>query len=146
MRNDGTAMIKPSRRNALLGCLSMLIVAAAWPLCAADFLFTWDSSPLDAGLNAYRVYQRAGNAPYELLAEVELADLENPAHPGYLVTGLQSGSVYHFAAASVKASGEESALSDPTCVTVNGKAAECEDRDQDGAVIFINCFISALSR
>lgn len=138
-------MDKLPTRKAFLACLSVLIVAAAWPLGAADFLYTWDPSP-DAGLNSYRVYQRSEDAPYELLAEVDVADLEDPDHPGYLVTDLQSGGVYHFAAASVKASGEESALSNQTCITNNGQVVECQDKDQNGTVVFINCFISALNR
>lgn len=138
-------MDKLSHRKAFLTCLSVLIVAAAWPLGAADFLYTWDPSP-EAGLNGYRVYQAMEDTPYELLAEVDVADLQDPDHPGYLVTDLQSGIAYHFAAASVKASGEESALSNQTCITDNGQVVECQDKNQNGAVIFINCFISALNR
>jgi hypothetical protein len=142
-------MDKQPHRQALLAFLSVLIVAAAGPLDAADFLYTWDPNPA-AGLSGYRVYQRTENAPYELLAEVDAADLEDPAQPSYLVTGLQDGGVYHLAAASVRSSGEESALSNETCVTANGQVVACPDKDQDkdqnGAVVFISCFISALSR
>jgi hypothetical protein len=138
------AMDKLPDCKAFIACLSILIVAAAWPLGAADFLYTWDPSP-DNGLNGYRVYQRMGDATYELLAEVDAAGLEDPAHPGYWVTGLQNGGVYHFAAAAVKTSGEESALADQTCITVNDQIVECQDKDQSGAVVFINCFISALN-
>jgi hypothetical protein len=132
-------------RKVLLAGLPALLLAAAWPLCAADFLFTWDPSP-DAGLTGYRIYQRTDSSPYDLLAEVEVADLDDPDHPSHLVTGLQSGGVYHFAAAAVKASGEESALSNQTCITVNGQVVECQENDQNGAVVFISCFISASNR
>jgi hypothetical protein len=144
-RKGRAAMDKLPSRKAFLAFLSVLIVAAAGSLGAADFLYTWDPSP-DAGLNGYRIYQRTEDAPYELLAEVDVADLEDPAHPGYRVTDLQPGSVYHFAAASVKASGEESALSNQPCITNNGQVVECQDKDQNGTVVFINCFISALNR
>ena len=136
-------------RTACRACLSALIVAAAWPLGAADFLYTWDPSQA-AGLSGYRVYQRTEEAPYELLAEVDVADLEDPDQPGYLVSGLQDGGVYHLAAASVTASGEEGTLSDQTCITNNGQVVACPDKDQDkdqnGAVVFISCFISAANR
>jgi hypothetical protein len=136
-------------RKAWLACLPALILAAAWPLGAADFLYTWDPSPA-ADLSGYRVYQRTEEAPYELLAEIDVADLEDPAQPAYLVTGLQDGSVYHLAAASVKASGEESALSNKTCVTDDGQVVACPDKDQDndrnGTTVFISCFISAMNR
>jgi hypothetical protein len=138
-------MRKLPRHKALLACLPALLVATAWPLCAADFLFTWDPNP-DAGLTGYRVYQRTGDSPYELLVEVVVADLDDPDHPGHLVTGLQSGGVYHFTAAAVKASGEEGALSNQTCITVNGQVVECKENDQNGSVVFISCFISALSQ
>lgn len=138
-------MDKLLTRKAFLACLSALILAAAWPLGAADFLYTWDPSP-DTDLNGYRIYQRTGDSAYELLAEVDAADLDDPDHPDYLVTGLQSGAVYHFAAAAVKASGEESALSNQTCVTDNGQVVECQDKDRNGTVVFINCFINALNR
>jgi hypothetical protein len=111
------------------------------PLGAADFLYTWNASP-DAGLSGYRVYQRTGDSAYELLDEIETADLDDPSHPSYLVTGLQSGFVYHFAASSVSASGTEGDLSNQTCITVNGQVVQCQDNDQTGATIFISCFIN----
>jgi hypothetical protein len=137
-------MDKSPHRKAFLACLSILFAAAAWPLGAADFLYTWDPSP-DDGLNGYRIYQRTGEATYELLAQVDAAGLKDPAHPGFWITGLQSGGVYHFAAAAVKTSGEESALANQTCITVNDQVVECQDENQSGAVVFINCFISALA-
>jgi hypothetical protein len=137
-------MEKLLHRKAFIACLSILIVSAAGPLGATDFLYTWDPSP-DEGLNGYRIYQAAGEATYELLAQVDAADLEDPAHPGFWITGLQSG-VYRFAAAAVKTSGEESALANQTCITVNDQVVECQDNDQSGAVVFISCFISALDR
>jgi len=112
---------------------------------AANFLFFWKAST-DPSVTAYGIYQRTGDSAYELLAEVDAADLDDPDHPDYLVTGLQSGAVYHFAAAAVKASGEESALSNQTCVTDNGQVVECQDKDRNGTVVFINCFINALNR
>ena len=134
-------MRKLSHRTALLVGLSALM-AAAVPLGAADFLFTWDTSP-GAGLSGYRVYQRTGDSAYELLTEIEEPDLDDPSHPSYLVTDLQNGFVYHFAASSVDASGTESDLSNQTCVTVNGEVVQCQDNNEAGTTVFISCFINA---
>ena len=130
-------------RRALLISLSVLLAGTALPLDAADFLYSWDASP-GTGFSGYRVYQRMGDSSYELLAEIEEADLDNPSHPSYLVTGLQDGNVYHFAASSVSASGAESDLSNQTCITVNGEVVQCQDNDQNGAVVFISCFIRTI--
>lgn len=131
--------------TVLLIGLSALIAATAIPLGAADFLFTWNASP-DTGLSGYRVYQRTGDSDYELLDEIEKADLDDPSHPSYLVTGLQTGFVYHFAASSINASGTESDLSNQTCITVNGQVVQCQDNDETGATVFISCFIITASR
>lgn len=135
-------MRKPLHRTTLFIGLAALMAATALPLDAANFLYTWDASP-DAGLSGYRVYQSVGGSNYELLAEIEEADLDDPSHPSYLVTGLQDGFVYHFAASAVSASGTEGDTSNQTCVTVNGQVVQCQDNNQSGATVFISCFITA---
>jgi hypothetical protein len=137
-------MRKPLYRTALLIGLAALSASTALPLEAADFLFTWDASP-QVDLSGYRVYQQAGDSSYDLIAEIEVSDLDDPSHPAYLVTGLQSGVVYHFAASSVSASGAEGDLSNQTCITVNGQVVQCQDIDEDGATVIITCFINAAS-
>ena len=126
-------------------CLAFF--AALWgltlaaPLDAADFMFTWEASS-DTSITAYRVYQRTGDSPYEIIDEVPVEDLDNPAHPSYWVIGLGDGNRYWFAATSISASRTESDLSDETCITVNGRVVECNDQDENGATVFISCFIS----
>lgn len=137
-------MRKPPNCTALLIGLLALMAATALPLGAADFLFTWDASP-DADLSGYRVYQSVGDSDYEMLAEIEEPDLDDPSHPSYLVTGLQDGIVYHFAASAVSASGTEGDQSNQTCVTVNGQVVQCQDNNQNGATVFVSCFINAAS-
>jgi hypothetical protein len=126
----------------LLISLSVLLTATAVPLGAANFLFTWNASP-DTDISGYRVYQRTGDSDYKLLAEIEESGLDDPSHPSYLVTGLRDGTTYHFAASTVSAVGEESTLSDQTCITVNGQVVECQDNNQSGTTVFISCFITA---
>jgi hypothetical protein len=133
---------KPLLRATLLIGLAALMAATALPLGAANFLYTWDASP-DAGLSGYRVYQSVGDSDYEVLAEIDEADLDDPSHPSYLVTGLQSGFVYHFAASAVSASGTEDHLSNQTCITVNGQVVQCQDNNESGGTVFISCFITA---
>jgi hypothetical protein len=135
-------MRKLLNRTILLIGFSALMAAAALPLDAANFLYTWDASP-DAGLSGYRVYQSVDDSDYELLAEIEEPDLDDPSHPSYLVTGLQDGFVYHFAASAVSSSGTESDPSNQTCITVNGQVAQCQDNNQSGTTVFISCFITA---
>lgn len=135
-------MRKPLPRTTLFIGLTALMVATAWPLRAANFLYTWNASP-DVGLSGYRVYQSVGNSDYELLAEIEESDLDDPSHPSYLVTGLQSGFTYHFAASAVSASGTEGDPSNQTCITVNGQVVQCQDNNESGATVFISCFITA---
>lgn len=138
-------MMKPFHRTALFIGLAALMAATALPLGAANFLYTWDASP-DAGLSGYRVYQSVGDSDYELLAEIEESDLDDPSHPSYLVTGLQDGFVYHFAASAVSSSGTEGDTSNQTCVTVNGQVVQCQDNNQSGTTVFISCFINTASR
>jgi hypothetical protein len=135
-------MGKLSNLTALLIGLLALTAATALPLDAANFLYTWDASP-DAGLTGYRVYQSVDDSDYELLAEIEESDLDDPSHPSYLVTGLQDGFVYHFAASAVSSSGTESDPSNQTCITVNGQVVQCQDNNQSGTTVFISCFITA---
>jgi fibronectin type 3 domain-containing protein len=135
-------MNKPLHRTIPLIGLTALLVATALPLGAANFLYTWDASP-DADLGGYRVYQSAENSDYELLAEIDEPDLQDPVHPSYLVTGLTDGTTYRFAASTVSASGMEGDLSNQTCVTVNGQVVQCQDSNQSGTTVFISCFIDA---
>jgi hypothetical protein len=128
---------------ALFASIALLAgPALAPPAGAADFRFSWKANT-DPGLRAYGVYQRTGDSPYVLLQEVSVADLEDPAQPSYLVTGLAPGATYRFAATAVFGAGEESDFFGKTCITVNGKVVECLDDDESGAVIAASCFISA---
>lgn len=139
--------MKHPRKNTK-SCLVLL--AALWgltlsaPLEAADFLFTWKASS-EASITAYRVYQRTGDSPYEMIDEVQVEDLDNPTHPSHMVIGLGAGNRYWFAATSISASGTESNFSNETCITVNGQVVECSDNDKNGTTIFISCFISTAS-
>jgi hypothetical protein len=130
--------------------ICLVFWAALWgltfsaPLEAADFLFTWEAST-DASTTAYRVYQRSGDSPYEMIDEVQVEDLNNPAYPSYQVVGLVDGNSYWFAATSISASSTESDFSNQTCITVNGQVVECNDNDENGATVFLSCFISTAS-
>jgi hypothetical protein len=125
----------------------LVLFAALWgmtlaaPLEAADFLFTWKASS-DASTTAYRIYQRTGDSPYEMIDEVQVGDLDNSTRPSHMVIGLGAGKRYWFAATSISASGTESDFSNETCITVNGQVVECDDHDEDGTTVFISCFIS----
>jgi fibronectin type 3 domain-containing protein len=137
-------MMKHTRTNTKT-CL--VLFTALWgltlsvPLEAADFLFAWKASS-EASITAYRVYQRTGDSPYEMIDEVQVGDLDNPTHPSYMVIGLGDGQRYWFAATSISASGTESDFSNETCITVNGQVVDCNDNDENGTTIFISCFIS----
>jgi hypothetical protein len=124
--------------------LSALLGATLAPaLDAADFVFYWKAAS-DPFVTAYGVYQRMGDAPYQRIDVIRTADLNDPAHPSYRVTGLNEGNTYWFAASGISASNVESDLSGQTCVTVNGQAVECsDDDDESGAAIIVSCFISA---
>ena len=109
---------------------------------AADFLFFWKAST-DPFVTAYGIYQRTGDSSYVRMDEVSVQDLDNPANPSYLVTGLTDGDTYWFAATSITSSGTESNLSNQTCITVNGQIIECTDNNENGTTVFISCFITA---
>ncbi len=115
-------------------------VTLSSPLNAADYLFCWNASA-DPSITAYGVYQRIGDSSYEKIDEVRTEDLDDPARPSYLVTGLGEGNSYWFAAPAISASNAGSDISNETCVTVNGQAVECPD--EDGAAIIVSCFIRA---
>ena len=137
-------MMKHTRTNTIT-CLVLIAALGGMtlpaPLNAADFLFTWKASS-DESITGYRVYQRTGDSQYEMIDEVQVEDLDNPDRPSYLVIGLGDGSSYWFAATSVSASSTESDFYNQTCITVNGQVVECNDNDENGATIFISCFIS----
>ena len=130
--------------------ICLVFWAALWamtlstPIEAADFLFSWTTST-DESAAAYRVYQRSGDSPYEMIDEMQVEDLDNPTHPSYWVVGLDDGNTYWFAATSISASGTESDFSNQTCITVNGQVVECNDDDGNGATVFLSCFISTAS-
>ena len=111
-------------------------------LHAANFLFFWNAST-DPSVTDYGIYQRIGDSPYVKIDEVSVQDLDNPAAPSFLVTGLTDGNTYWFAATSISASGAESNFSNQTCITVNGQVVECTDNNDNGATVFISCFITA---
>jgi hypothetical protein len=118
----------------------LLVLATAQSLPAADFLYTWPASTAP-GLQGYAVYQGVNNGNFQLLDEVELGMLSDPQHPAYLVSGLEPGT-YRFQSAAISASGEEPP-SNQTCVTVGSSVVECDADDDDGAVVYIHCFIAA---
>jgi len=109
---------------------------------AANFLFFWKPST-DPSVTAYGIYQRTGDSSYVRMDEVSVQDLDNPANPSYMVTGLTDGDTYWFAATSITSSGTESNLSNQTCITVNGQIIECTDNNENGTTVFISCFITA---
>lgn len=129
-------------RFGIILIIALCGVAIASAPEAADFLFTWDASA-DPSVTAYGIYQRNGNSPYQRIGEVRVQDLDDPARPSYPVTGLGEGGTFWFAEAAISASGTESDLSSETCITVNGQAVECTDRDKNGGAIIVSCFISA---
>jgi len=139
-------------RNTLYNCKAWLVFSATLSgflfltnLHAANFLFFWSAStnPL---VNAYGIYQRIGDSSYVKIDEISVEDLDNPAAPSYLVTGLADGNTYWFAATSITSSGNESNLSNQTCITVNGQIIECTDNNENGTTVFISCFITAAGR
>jgi fibronectin type 3 domain-containing protein len=133
----------PNNRKAWLVLLAALFgVMLSTNLHAANFLFFWSAST-DPSVDAYGIYQRTGDSSYVMIDEVSVQDLDNPSSPSYLATGLTDGNTYWFAATSISASGTESDLSNQTCITVNGQVAECTDNDNNGATVFISCFITA---
>lgn len=109
---------------------------------AADFLFSW-SAGTDPSATAYGIYQRSGDSAYAKVEEISVQDLDHPANPSYLITGLTEGNTYWFAATAISGMGAESEFFDQTCITVNGQIVECTDNDDNGTTVFISCFISA---
>jgi hypothetical protein len=139
-------------RNTLIkrkACLVFLAALAGVVLFtnvdAADFLFFWQAST-DSAVTAYGIYQRTGDSSYEKIDEIGVQDLDNPANPNYWATGLIEGSTYWFAATSITSAGTESDLSSETCVTVNSQIVECTGNNEDGATVFISCFLTAAGR
>lgn len=121
---------------------TLLGVMAFTTVDAADFLFFWEAST-DPSVTAYGIYQRTGDDAYGKIGAVRVQDLNNPANPSFLVTGLTDGYTYWFAATSITSSGTESDLFSQTCITVDGQVFECTDNDELGSTVFISCFITA---
>lgn len=124
----------------LLALLSVAFSPAT--LDAANFLFSWKAGR-EPSIAAYGIYQRTGNSAYELVEEVRVEDLVDPANPSYLVTGLNDGNTYWFAATTILSTSAESDLFDQTCITVDGEVFQCNDDEDTSASVYISCFISA---
>jgi len=134
------------RRNVgLLFLATLSALMSTTDLNAADFLYFWKAST-DPSVAAYGIYQRTEDSSYAKIDEVSVQDLDNPATPSYILTGLADGTTYWFAVTSISASGSESNHSNQTCITVNGSIVECTDTNEDGATVFISCFITAAGR
>ena len=131
-----------AHRGLIVLLATLSVVMSFKTLHAANFLFYWKAST-DLSVTDYGIYQRIGDSDYVKIDEVSVQDLDNPATPSYLVTGLRDGNSYWFAATSITSSGTESNLSNQTCITVNGQIVECTDNDENGATVFISCFITA---
>jgi hypothetical protein len=130
-----------AHRGLIVFLATLSVVMSSNILHAANFLFSWKASA-DLSVTDYGIYQRIGDSGYVKIDEVRVQDLDNPAAPSYLVTGLRDGNSYWFAATSITSSGTESNLSDQTCITVNGQILECTNNDENGATVFISCFIT----
>jgi len=128
---------------ALIATLSCVMLVTN--VYAANFLFFWSASA-DPSVTAYGIYQRTNDSSYEMIDKVNIQDLDNPSNPSYLITGLMDGNTYWFAATSITSSGNESNLSNQTCITVNGQIIECTDNNENGTTVFISCFITAAGR
>ena len=133
-----------NRKGWLVFLVTLFGLMWSTSLHAANFLFFWSAST-DPSATGYGIYQRTGGSSYVKIDAVSVQDLDNPATPSYLVTGLTDGNTYWFAATSISAFGTESDLSNQTCITVNGQMVECTDNDDNGngTTVFISCFISA---
>ena len=131
-----------AHRGLIVFLATLSVVMSINILHAANFLFFWKAST-DLSVTDYGIYQRIGDSDYVKIDEVSVQDLDNPATPSYLVTGLRDGNSYWFAATSITSSGTESNLSNQTCITVNGQIVECTDNDENGTTVFISCFITA---
>lgn len=133
-------------RFGLICIVALCVVLSSSPLAAVDFLFYWDPSP-DRSVIAYGIHQRSGDAPYENISSVRVADLDDPIRPSYRVTGLTDGSTFWFAATAISASGTESDYFNEVCITVNGRSVECpdedDDEDDDGTAVYASCFIAS---
>jgi hypothetical protein len=131
-----------NRKDWLVFLVALSGLMLSTSLHAANFLFFWSAST-DPSATGYGIYQRTGDSSYVKIDELSVQDLDNPATPSYLVTGLTDGNTYWFAATSISAFGTESDLSNQTCITVNGQIVECTDNDDNGTTVFISCFITA---
>jgi hypothetical protein len=131
--------------KGLIVFLATLSVAVSVnTLHAANYLFFWKAST-DLSVTHYGIYQRIGDSDYVKIDQVRVRDLDNPAAPSYLATGLSDGNTYWFAATSISSSGTEGDLYDKTCITVNDQVVECSDDDDEdsGSFVYISCFITA---
>ncbi|MCU0560967.1 MAG: hypothetical protein MUD16_12345 [Desulfobacterales bacterium] len=124
--------------------LLALLGAAVSPatLEAANFLFSWNAGA-DPSIAAYGIYQRTGSSAYERVGQVRVRELADPARPSYLMTGLNDGATYWFAATAILSTGAESELFGQTCITVDGDVLQCRDDEDTTASVYISCFISA---
>jgi hypothetical protein len=133
-------------------CLIAACLVASLPSTAsgpAEFILGWDAND-EADLDGYEIYVRKGtaDATYTFLAEVFVAELDDPENPKVTITDLYNGlltdlitpvvrttelannSTYHFALTAFDTQGKTSDFSEELCVKVIGTSVvECGSAD-----------------
>lgn len=95
----------------VLGCSLMLFVHIP-RVCAATVTLAWDPSP-DTNVSSYNIYY--GGASGDYTNEISSGDVTNS-----VVSGLDEGATYFFAATAVDSSGDESDFSNEISYSVPG--------------------------
>ena len=152
-----------------LVCLIAASLLSATPSAAfkpAGFILGWDAND-EADLDGYEIYYRKGvpGSTYIFLAELYVAELEDPDNPTVTITDLYNGlltdqitpvvrmaelannSTYHFALTAFDTQGKISDFSEELCVEVIGTSVvECRSAENDaGSGSGGGCFITASS-
>lgn len=132
-------------RLALFGFLVSLLWST--PVLSADVTLAWDPNS-DADLEGYGVYLRKDTQGplYDLAGYVTLAELDDVNAPTFVVSGLEKGFRYYFAATAYDTEGNESAFSNVVCADIGDTVTACSSSsDGGGGGGGFGCFIGAAS-
>lgn len=95
------------------------------PALSADMTIAWDSNT-EPDVRGYNVYFRKGSEgpPYDLVRYVDLQEID-PANPSFVVTGLETGTIYYLTVTALDSEGLESFYSNSVCAQVGDTILPC---------------------
>jgi uncharacterized membrane protein YgcG len=107
-----------------------LLVWSALPAWCADLALLWDANS-EPDIKGYGIYfKNTPDSEYILYGYMESQEFADPGRPRMVVSGLEKGKSYYFAATAYDTEGLESGFSNSICVEVGDTIAACSTSNE----------------